>query len=385
MKQRKWLFSVLAGVCAAAALVALFFEYISIDLTPLFNYIPEALRTGIDAMSEFLGLRSGRISFSGAEVISGLFKGGSAFTSGSVASALRSGIRAMVLIPYLFVLLSLGFAMVRRRWAWISSLGCALAGGLLTFFITLFYFPKIIYEHIEAGLLSGINTLADGAEELQSFADLLGMGEALESFASVREEMTELSRHTLSTMIRNSLGPGFWILMFSFLAFLIVAALALVLCKDTPVKYPSRKPGVVPEFPPRQPGPSAQATPSVLVETGSMQGALIPFSGSEELCIGRDPGRCSLVMDDPGIDDLHCVIRFDWNTWEYRVRDLSRGGIRCENMPLDRHEENILPGGMHICLGNAGNRLYLGDVGNNAPAYILPPEAFPKTDFTMRG
>ena len=116
-----------------------------------------------------------------------------------------------------------------------------------------------------------------------------------------------------------------------------------------------------------------------------MQGALIPFSGSEELCIGRDPGRCSLVMDDPGIDDLHCVIRFDWNTWEYRVRDLSRGGIRCENMPLDRHEENILPGGMHICLGNAGNRLYLGDVGNNAPAYILPPEAFPKTDFTMRG
>jgi predicted component of type VI protein secretion system len=60
---------------------------------------------------------------------------------------------------------------------------------------------------------------------------------------------------------------------------------------------------------------------------GASQGTGRELAAGEEICVGRDPGECQLVVGDDGnVSRVHCYIAFDAQQRCCFIKDVSSNG-----------------------------------------------------------
>ena len=352
------------AVSTAIAVAGLFFQFLQFDFSPFFDYVPKALAGAIRWLSGFFGLEEGKIGFTGAQLISKLIQGGNLPEKSSLEAGLLDGIGWMVLVPVFLSWICLALCFFRNRWTSLTGLLVSLLGVLFLVYATLFAFPQKIYEEIPAKSMKAVEDLESGSQALEALAGMAGFdglsdaaGTASDYADKIRHFFSDFSPADMQRVIFYSLRPGWWMMLASLLLAFVLFIFSLASLKAYEAMEEERLKYI--ETPPWQRSSVGADGPAVVVQSGSMEGARIVLQMGTRLAVGRDPGQCMLVMEEPGIDPLHCVISYDMNHQEYHVRDYSRKGVWCEGFRLDAHQVNLLPGDTCLYLGSPDNVLYL--------------------------
>ena len=346
-KKRKWILSASVIIFAAAAVSGMFFPFLTWNISPLSKLIPKALSEAIKSLSVF-GYRSKSvIGFSAGGVLEALKnnRGFPSYEDELTASLLR-GVAEMTLIPYVFVLVCVAFGFIRKRWAGLCGFLCALSGCLFTVFSALFHFPDLIYQAVP------------------------------------RDEIpkSSLSPRIMQKYIEQSLGTGWWFLLGSLLSMMLVFFIAMLVsgasreaAQKAAEKAANQERAVITGSPIRpsgekEPDPKGAPLvhmplgPAVVVEKGILKGSRYELNLGMRLSIGSDPGQCTLVIPEEGVDPLHCVVSYDFTRKQYHVRDYSSRGIAAGGCRLDSRRVNLLPGDTVLLLGSEKNAIYLEGV-----------------------
>ena len=174
---------------------------------------------------------------------------------------------------------------------------------------------------------------------------------------NIKEVIGSLSPGDMQRIIFHSLGPGWWMLFAALVMQFISFGIASAAAKPSGQPHAPAKPVRNETKEKRRKIPCDG--PAVIVETGKLKGTRIRLNIGTRLSVGRDPGQCTLVLEEQGIEPLHCVISFDPAGNEYHIRDYSRKGILYEGTLLKTKTVNLLPGDTRIGLGSEANVLYL--------------------------
>lgn len=87
---------------------------------------------------------------------------------------------------------------------------------------------------------------------------------------------------------------------------------------------------------------------------GNFTGAEIPIEYGGELVVGRDPSRCSLVVDQPYVSRVHVKIGFDGKA--FQATDCSEvGTFDLQKGRLPKDKTVSLPSGTHLQIGTTGD------------------------------
>ena len=91
---------------------------------------------------------------------------------------------------------------------------------------------------------------------------------------------------------------------------------------------------------------------------GMYAGAQIPLENGERILIGRDAGRCSLVLSDRTVSGVHCAVSYDAASGKYLVADCSENGTVLENgTRLPKNRTVMLEAGAVLRIGPEQFRL----------------------------
>lgn len=91
---------------------------------------------------------------------------------------------------------------------------------------------------------------------------------------------------------------------------------------------------------------------------GMYAGAQIPLENGERILIGRDAGRCSLVLSDRTVSGVHCAVSYDAASGKYLVADCSENGTILENgTRLPKNRTVMLEAGTVLRIGPEQFRL----------------------------
>lgn len=75
--------------------------------------------------------------------------------------------------------------------------------------------------------------------------------------------------------------------------------------------------------------PMAGPEPQIRFLSGEHMGKILHLRG--DVIIGSAPGKAHVVIQDGTVSGQHCVVRFNPNTGNYEVRDLSKNGVYLQN------------------------------------------------------
>lgn len=89
--------------------------------------------------------------------------------------------------------------------------------------------------------------------------------------------------------------------------------------------------------------------------------------GESEILVGRDVRRCALIMTEPGVDNVHCMIRFNSESNDYGIVDISstatcifrNNDVDGEAVPLQKGVMCTVERGSWIAVGDRDNLLQL--------------------------
>ena len=79
-----------------------------------------------------------------------------------------------------------------------------------------------------------------------------------------------------------------------------------------------------------------------------------------EIIVGSDAGRSSLVISDSLISGTHCTIKYQAALDSYTVTDHSTNGTYVEDYRLDKDVPTPVPAGTVIAFADKKNRIQLG-------------------------
>ena len=345
--KKKWILSICVILLAVTALSGMFYPFLTWNTAPLSKIIPEALSESIKSLSAF-GYRSKRvIGFAASGVLQAIkeYKGLCPYED-ELTLSLWHGVEQMTLLPYAFVLVCLLLSFIPKRWVGISGFLCAMSGSLFTLFSTLFHFPDLIYQAVPH-------------DEIPK---------------------TSLSPRLMQKYIAQSLGMGWWLLMGSLLAMMLVFFIAILVSgasraaaqkaakqaadQEGFILTGNKVEGSLEKEPDAEKAPLVHMPlgPAVVVEKGLLKGSRYELSLGMRLSIGSDPGQCTLVIPEEGVDPIHCVVSYDFTRKQYHIRDYSGKGIAVKGYRLDPHRVNLLPGETTVFLGSEKNAIYLEGV-----------------------
>jgi serine/threonine protein kinase len=74
------------------------------------------------------------------------------------------------------------------------------------------------------------------------------------------------------------------------------------------------------------PEPPRRAQPYLLCTNGSMRGVKWQIVDNAEIALGRSAQHSNIVISDLNISRVHCLIRYDWGTSRFFIRDQSSNG-----------------------------------------------------------
>lgn len=113
---------------------------------------------------------------------------------------------------------------------------------------------------------------------------------------------------------------------------------------------------------PRGGGQPAQAAHTVFGLSGMYSGASFELAAGQQVCIGRDPAYCQIVISSGGesVSRKHCLVRFDPAVGCFYVTDYSSNGTFLENgTRLSPNIPTPLNPGTVIILGSRANAFRL--------------------------
>ena len=85
----------------------------------------------------------------------------------------------------------------------------------------------------------------------------------------------------------------------------------------------------------------------------------------KEIIIGRDPRRADIVLNDPYIADIHCLVRLDADSGLYAVRKLTSAPVLLEKEVRQENGWSFIPQGSRIAMGKNQEHVFMmGPVGH---------------------
>ena len=85
---------------------------------------------------------------------------------------------------------------------------------------------------------------------------------------------------------------------------------------------------------------------------GALGNRKLPLRAGRKILIGRDPGRCDLVLEDPSISRAHCYVSYNSEKQAYCINDISTYGVYDGyGNQIRKYEDVFLKSGDSIRIG----------------------------------
>ncbi len=93
---------------------------------------------------------------------------------------------------------------------------------------------------------------------------------------------------------------------------------------------------------------------------GEARGKGYRLPEENKIVVGKDPGRCSLVINDRYVSGVHCSIRYNAAANTYRVQDYSSNGTMVGGVRMPKGAPVEYPAGTVLALADGKNQIKLG-------------------------
>ena len=307
-----------AAVVSACMLAGIMLNYIVVDFSKIADKIGLPDLSFAGSVIGFFSGRDNSITMSGLVLLRNLFNGtGSQFPQG-MDSLLRICM-ILVGVPYLICAVTLVLSFLRRTWSYIVTIVLACAGECAVIGGLVLILPKAISSHIHSLI-----------------------------------DVSLVPEKTIRTVLFEGAGPAWWIMAAGFVLLIIISAVGIPggAKKQAAEKAP-------PEPPAGGAAEDGQPETGFICEFGPLDGVQIPLMPDEAIRIGSDPQRCQVVVQDPGVEAVHCELRWNGILNLYEIRDESDSGVYLMGKKVGRDMHAQAGHGDVLCLGDGSRRIYL--------------------------
>ena len=414
----KWIITaiMLAVICLMAG--SLFMNYIRINLSAATDLGVVNLDALFDLLENIGLLKDKSFLFSTDSLLRGFSRLLDLLNedtqAGSLALQLVRFLMVVVLTPYIALIPELIFSLIRRWWSYLITMLIALTMTVFVVVSVMWFMPNRIWNSMNEIVVSTENAVEDAVGDT---VDSIGstVGDTVDSVSSTVDQISDVieglsgffsssgsdDKFSLSSLIKvssvrstivNGLGPAFWIVVIGNGVLTVLSLIGMIVAlrekKREPADassdaedggdassagksgndnagLPAQAADLSAGYEPPTGGWENQYNAAkyagqtgLLFQTGEMAGAVIPLT-NEWISIGSDPSQCSVVIRQPRIAPLHCIICFIPSTGQYNLVDKSGGMTFLDSKPVRQGEIYSLRKGTPIAVGSSENRIIL--------------------------
>lgn len=311
LKNQTKSWSIIIAVLSVCIIATAFFDYLNITISGK-NEI-------LDKILELAGITEDYVKISPWQMLTNMSSAQDFLKDLGISSSgtlWKLGI--FFIIPYIFAVAAAILGFFDNLYTGIASIISAvlgMAGMLLDYFLLL---PRTVAEVAAAYKVSGIFKLVLNVD----------------------------IEKTVRKAITSSFCPAYWICIALFAGVAVVSVLKLIF---------SRKKEDVQEL-----------KPVLRCMCGDLKNMEIEM-GESEILVGRDTRRCALILSEQGVDQVHCMIRFNREENNYGVVDISNtmtciflnNDVDGNTVPLQKGIMCTVERGSWIGIGDRDNLLQL--------------------------
>ena len=285
----------------------------------------------------------------------------------------------LFIIPFVLLLAAVIFSWIGKIWSWAVSAVASLGGSIFLLLHPLWITPHNVAAAVDRYMETGTTgKIVEGIKGIGKFIEEytgtdLGMDTGIDVEAVMKE------------WLMSSLDTGFWVCFGLFIAVFVVAVVSLILC-ITGGKKAASVPGTGVDAPQTVrhikgkkaasvPGTGTEDTenkdqqaffikPSLCCKFGDLMNMEIDLSSGEDILIGSDTRRCSVIVKDPNSEPVWCMLHYDSGDNMYRIVDVSRQNVYVSAgesswRPLEKGKMTEIPRASELHLGNTGRIIAL--------------------------
>ena len=326
----KWMITSFMLLTAVVILAGGLLPYLQMNISSLVKLLPDVISDIFDDITVLLGSEKGKISFSALTLFRVAFGTG----NDTVAADLLHSLGIIILIPYVVVVISAIFSLVRRRWSYILSAVFALSGLVIMVISVIKIIPSTIYNAIPTTFQNMLTALP-----------------------------VEFGEKILRDFVMKGIGIAWWMLGLS------IVGLIVAVRKEGDEPAGQQDPtgwlnegtseAALPEFLGQKSDENAEEKEFLIgknvgisIGFGELNGSEIPLSDGEMITIGSDRNRCNVVTSVKEIESIHCRIKYDMKNEFYQVVDMSKGGVYVNGRRIVSGKPVLLPPGTILFLAN---------------------------------
>lgn len=313
-KSQKKSWSIIIAVLSVCIIATAFFDYVNINLAGKIPILDQIL--GLAGVTEeYLKISPKELithASSAQDILGELgIDGGGIFW--------KLGI--FLFLPYVFAIVSAISGFFKKTSAEVVTAVSALLGIVILFVDYLLVIPRSIANALAEYKVSGL----------------------LKQVLNVDVEKT------VRTAVAESFCPAFWICVALFAGIVVVSVARMFI-----------------EQKEEDDEDIEDLKPVLRCMFGKMKNMEIEM-GESEILVGRDVRRCALIMTEAGVDNVHCMIRFNSESNDYGIVDISNtetcifrnNDVDGEAIPLQKGVMCTVERGSWIAVGDRDNLLQL--------------------------
>ena len=331
----KWMITSFMLLTAVVILAGGLLPYLQMNISSLVKLLPDVISDIFDDITVLLGSEKGKISFSALTLFRVAFGTG----NDTVAADLLHSLGIIILIPYVVVVISAIFSLVRRRWSYILSAVFALSGLVIMVISVIKIIPSTIYNAIPTTFQNMLTALP-----------------------------VEFGEKILRDFVMKGIGIAWWI---GVAGCVVLLGLSIVVAVRKEGDEPAGQQdptgwlnegtseAALPEFLGQKSDENAEEKEFLIgknvgisIGFGELNGSEIPLSDGEMITIGSDRNRCNVVTSVKEIESIHCRIKYDMKNEFYQVVDMSKGGVYVNGRRIVSGKPVLLPPGTILFLAN---------------------------------
>lgn len=334
----KWMITSFMLLTAVVILAGGLLPYLQMNISSLVKLLPDVISDIFDDITVLLGSEKGKISFSALTLFRVAFGTG----NDTVAADLLHSLGIIILIPYVVVVISAIFSLVRRRWSYILSAVFALSGLVIMVISVIKIIPSTIYNAIPTTFQNMLTALP-----------------------------VEFGEKILRDFVMKGIGIAWWIGVAGCVVLLGLSIVGLIVAVRKEGDEPAGQQdptgwlnegtseAALPEFLGQKSDENAEEKEFLIgknvgisIGFGELNGSEIPLSDGEMITIGSDRNRCNVVTSVKEIESIHCRIKYDMKNEFYQVVDMSKGGVYVNGRRIVSGKPVLLPPGTILFLAN---------------------------------
>ena len=263
----------------------------------------------------------------------------------------------LFIIPFVLLLAAVIFSWIGKIWSWAVSAVASLGGSIFLLMHPLWITPHNVAAAVDRYMETGTTgKIVEGIKGIGKFIEEytgtdLGMDTGIDVEAVMKE------------WLMSSLDTGFWVCFGLFIAVFVVAVVSLILC-ITGGKRVTSVPETGTEETENKNHQAFFIKPSLCCKFGDLMNMEIDLSSGEDILIGSDTRRCSVIVKDPNSEPVWCMLHYDSGDNMYRIVDVSRQNVYVSAgesswRPLEKGKMTEIPRASELHLGNTGRIIAL--------------------------